>query len=79
MLAVILFCCQEFGWTWEYAVSEAPLAAVMLLARQKVLSKGEGGGFTLQEQERMDRLRDVPWEELVRRNREELARTFKPA
>lgn len=41
MLAVISFCCGEFGWTWDYVVSEAPLAAVMLLARQKVHSQGE--------------------------------------
>lgn len=79
MLAVILFCCEEFGWTWDYAVSEAPLAAVMLLARQKLHAQGDGEGFTLSEQERLDKLRDVPWEELVRRNREELARTFGPA
>ena len=29
-------------------------------------------GFTLEDQERLDRLADTPWEEVVRRNRERL-------
>ena len=42
----------------------------MLLMRQKIFNESKNPGFSLQEQEMLDQ--DVPWEELVRRNREQL-------
>lgn len=42
--------------------------------REKVWTDSDKAGFSLLEQERMDAEKDVPWEELVRRNREQLAR-----
>ena len=74
MLSLISFCCREFGWSWEYVVEDARLLSLMLLARQKAHEESDTAeGFTLLEQERMDAERGVPWEELVRRNRERLA------
>lgn len=47
----------------------------MLLMRQKMSTSEDGGcGFTLLEQEKMDEEKNIPWEELVRRNREQLMR-----
>lgn len=76
MLAIISFACQEFGWSFQYAVEDVSLLALMLLMRQKIhsSSNGSGDGFTLLEQEEMDAIKDLPWEELVRRNREQLAK-----
>lgn len=76
MLSIISFACQEFGWSFNYVVEDISLLALMLLMRQKVhsSSNGKGDGFTLIEQEQMDKAKDIPWEELVRRNREELAK-----
>lgn len=76
MLAIISFACQEFGWSFQYAVEDVSLLALMLLMRQKIhsSSNGNGDGFTLLEQEEMDAIKDLPWEELVRRNREQLAK-----
>lgn len=75
MLATISFACQEYGWPFSYVVEDVSLLALMLLMRQKVHTSSEGGGdgFTLIEQEQMDAVANVPWEELVRRNREQLA------
>lgn len=75
MLAIISFGCQEFGWSFQYVVEDVSLLALMLLMRQKVHnSSQDGDGFTLKEQEQMDALQNLPWDELVRRNREELAK-----
>lgn len=76
MLSIISFACQEFGWSFNYVVEDISLLALMLLMRQKVhsSSNGKGDGFTLIEQEKMDKAKDIPWEELVKRNREELAK-----
>lgn len=75
MLATISFCCQEFGWSFNYVVEDVSLLALMLLMRQKVHTSSENGdGFTLLEQEQMDAIANVPWEELVRRNREQLVK-----
>lgn len=73
---MISFACQEFGWSFQYAVEDVSLLALMLLMRQKVHNntEGNGDGFTLIEQEQMDAIKDLPWEELVRRNREQLAK-----
>ena len=38
-------------------------------------SENGGDGFTLLEQEQMDAIANVPWEELVRKNREQLAKS----
>ena len=73
MLALISFCCGEFGWSWRYVVEDAALVSLMLLARQKA-HDNDCEGFTLREQESLDAAKDVPWEELVRRNRERLAK-----
>ena len=76
MLSIISFCCQEFGWSFTYVVEDVSLLALMLLMRQKVHTSQEGGdGFTLFEQEQMDAAANVPWEELVRRNREQLMKS----
>lgn len=76
MLAIISFGCQEYGWSFQYVVEDVSLLALMLLMRQKVHNntEGNGDGFTLIEQEEMDAIKDLPWEELVRRNREQLAK-----
>ena len=75
MLSVISFACQEYGWSFDYVVGDISLLALMLLMRQKIhgSTNGKGDGFTLLEQEQMDKAKDIPWEELVRRNREQLA------
>lgn len=77
MLAVISFACQEYGWSFSYVVEDISLLALMLLMRQKIHASTENGGdgFTLLEQEQMDALANVPWEELVRKNREQLAKS----
>ena len=77
MLATIGFACQEYGWSFNYVVEDVSLLALMLLMRQKVHTSTESGGdgFTLLEQEQMDAIANVPWEELVRRNREQLAKS----
>lgn len=46
----------------------------MLLMREQLWTQTDKAGFSLLEQEKMDAERNVPWEELVRRNREQLAR-----
>lgn len=50
---------------------------IMLLTRQKVFSTSDAPGFTLLEQEEMDRDARIPWEERVRLNRERLRREGK--
>lgn len=71
---MISFACQEFGWSFNYVVEDISLLALMLLMRQKAHNNPESGGdgFTLIEQEQMDEIKNLPWEELVRRNREQL-------
>lgn len=73
---MIAFACEEYGWSWEYVCEDVSLLSLMLLMRQKVhsSSNGKGDGFTLLQQEEMDENANVPWEELVRRNRERLAK-----
>lgn len=46
----------------------------MLLMREKVWTDSDKAGFSLMEQEQLERDKDIPWEELVRRNREQLLR-----
>lgn len=76
MLAVISFACQEYGWSFSYVVEDISLLALMLLMRQKIHASSESGdGFTLLEQEQMDAINNVPWDELVRRNREQLVKS----
>ena len=77
MLATISFACQEFGWKFNYIVEDISLLALMLLMRQKLHTSYDNGGdgFTLLEQEQIDSIANVPWEELVRRNREQLAKS----
>ena len=76
MLAVISFACQEYGWSFSYVVEDISLLALMLLMRQKIHTSSESGdGFTLLEQEQMDARSNVPWDELVRRNREQLVKS----
>lgn len=74
LLRVINFCCSQYGWPVEYVCEDARLVTLMLLMREKLWTDSGKAGFSLLEQERMDAQKDVPWEELVRRNREELAR-----
>lgn len=71
MLSLASFCCREFGWSWEYAVEDARLLPIMLLARQKAHEESEDGeGFTLFEQEKLD---GESWEKLLEENRRQLA------
>ena len=77
MLSIISFACGEFGWNVQYAVEDVPMIFIMLLARQKVFTQTEHPGFTLEEQEELDNLKNVSWDELVRRNREQLAKQGK--
>ena len=73
MLSIISFCCQEYGWSFSYVVEDVSLLVLMLLMRQKVHTTHEGGdGFTLFEQEQMDKIAGMSWEELVKRNRQQL-------
>ena len=78
LLSILSFACQEYGWSWNYAVEDVSLTALMLLMRQKVFSASNGkSGFTLIDQEKLDNLSKVPWEELVKRNRESLKHDMK--
>ena len=71
LLSIISFACQEYGWSWNYAVEDVSLTALMLLMRQKVFTAANGkSGFTLLDQEKLDS--NVPWEELLKRNRQSL-------
>jgi len=73
LLSIISFACQEYGWSWNYAVEDVSLTALMLLMRQKVFTAANGkSGFTLLDQEKLDNLNNVSWEELVKRNRQSL-------
>lgn len=72
MLQVVSFGCQEFGWSLQYVTEELPLKWLFLLARQKNYNMDPDSGFTLEDQERLDGLAGTPWEEVVRRNREQL-------
>lgn len=47
---------------------------LMLMVRQKAYVDSDGRGFTLLQQEEIKEQQDTPWEELVRRNREKLAK-----
>lgn len=71
---MISFATQEFGWSFQYVVEDISLLALMLLMRQKCHNNPDSGGdgFTLLEQEQMDELKNIPWEELVKRNRQQL-------
>lgn len=44
------------------------------MLRQKSYLESEGKGITLLQQEELAEQKDIPWEELVRRNREKLAK-----
>lgn len=74
LLRVMSFCCSQYGWPVEYVCEDVPLVTLMLLMREKLWTDSARAGFSLLEQEKMDAERNVPWEELVRRNREQLAR-----
>lgn len=74
LLSVIHFAASQFGWKLDYIQEDASLLELLLLMRQHVYTHSEHKGFTLLDQERLDEAANVPWEELVRRNREELAR-----
>ena len=65
--------CSEYGWHVDYVLDGVPLLQLILLVREKAFAEGVGG-WTLMDQEMLGRTKDVPWEELVRRNREQLAR-----
>ena len=45
--------------------------------REKVWTDSDKAGFSLIEQEQMDAAADVPWEELVRKNHEQIAKMSK--
>lgn len=77
LLSIIAFACQEYGWNVSYVVEDVPMVFIMLLTRQKVFSTSDSPGFTLLEQEEMDRDSRIPWEERVRLNRERLRREGK--
>lgn len=47
---------------------------LMLMVRQQVYVESNGKGFTLMQQEELEEQKNTPWEELVRRNREKLAK-----
>lgn len=64
------FACSEFGWNMSYVVEDVPMVFIVLLTRQKVFSLSDAPGFSLLEQEQLDREANIPWEERVRRNRE---------
>ena len=75
MLQVISFACSEYGWGYSHVCEDVPIIALMLLMRQKIHSSSNGkDGFTLMQQEELEANANVPWEELVRRNREKLAK-----
>lgn len=69
------FACQEYGWKIQYVTDEVSLTMLMLLMRQKLFNSVDNGGFTLLQQEKLDNEKDIPWEELVRRNREQMAKS----
>ena len=46
----------------------------MLMLRQKHFIENDGKGFTLLQQEEFKEQKNIPWDELVRRNSEKLAK-----
>jgi hypothetical protein len=77
-LALISFACQEFGWRYEYVVEEVSVTVLLLLMRQRSFAMDPANsGFSLAEQEQLDSCSGVSWDELVRRNREQLMRQMK--
>lgn len=60
------------GWKLDYVLEEVPLVWLMLLWRQKIFNDKGFNGFSLMEQEQIDRNKSLPWEEQVRLSRERL-------
>ena len=56
---------------------EVPLLMLMLLMREKVWIDTNKSGFSLLEQEKLDKLSKVPWEELVKQNRLQLSKQIR--
>ena len=55
-------------------VIDQPLLILMLMVRQKAYVESNGKGFTLMQQEELKEQQNIPWEEMIRRNREKLAK-----
>ena len=51
----------------------------MLMLRQKTYVESAGKAITLLQQEEISEQKDIPWDELVRRNREKLAKLMTKA
>lgn len=68
------FACSELNWPLDYVLDDAPLSWIMLLLRQKVFNESKNPGFSLMEQEMLDKDKGIPWEEQVRRSRLKLAK-----
>lgn len=70
LLSVLSFCSEQYGWSIEYTTEDVSLTLLMLLMRQKTFVDSDGkSGFTLFEQEKLDNLSNMSWDELVRQNR----------
>ena len=55
-------------------VIDQPLLILMVMVRLKAYVESNGKGFTLIQQEELKEQQSIPWDELVRRNREKLAK-----
>ena len=73
LLSIIQSCCQTYGWDVTTVIDQ-PLLILMLMVRQKAYVESNGKGFTLMQQEELKEQQNIPWAELVRMNREKLAK-----
>ena len=67
------FCCNEFGYSIEYVLDDLSAVMALLLVRQKLTVENKIG-ITLKQKEMID---STNWDEMVRQNREQLARQLK--
>lgn len=68
------FAAESYGWTYDEIV-DSSLVFLLLLMNEHVRKASGGKGLSLLDMEQLDETKDVPWDELVRRNREQLVRS----
>lgn len=67
------FAAESYGWTRDMIVDSSVLFLILLL-NEHVRKASGGKGLSLLDMEDMEEGESIPWEEQVRRNREQLAR-----
>lgn len=68
------FAAETYGWSLDLILDSSFLVLLLLMNQHVYVQKG-GKGLSLLDMEQLDETKDVPWEELVRRNREQLLRS----